>query len=310
MVSLVVLSLLATGCKGSKDVDSPVTPIQQHNSASLKQEDALRVLTQELSKKLEYTLYFLQEVKLGDSTIYAFQRSKDNGETTTIDFVHSKTGRVYYDSLELLLDEFNNTEDKEPYISESYINRNIYFIEMKSLKNDEEVSWSTYIANDNPYPSLEEAKQAIIKVYGENHPTLSLLGKDIAEVEKITKQPPKTEIIEEGEYGNSYEVKRITLEDMEISFNYKNVATDILLQGSQEILGVKIGDTFDEIIEVLGLPDRLGQDEELEQEDPESDGKVENGYTMHYNFGEFSIEFYAESKESPTISALLLLKKH
>lgn len=288
-------------------MDSPVTPIQQHNGASLKQEDALRVLTQELSKKLEYTLYFLQEAKLGDSTIYAFQRIKDNGETTTIDFVHSKTGKVYYNSLELLLDEFNNIEDKEKYITESYINRNIYFIEMKSLKSDDEMSWSTYIANDNPYPSLEEAKKAVVKVYGENHPTLSLLGKDIAEVEKITKQLPQTEKIE-GEYGNSYEVKRITLEDMEIIFNYKNIATEIHLRGTQEILGVKIGDTFDEIIEVLGLPDRLGQDEKLEQNN--ADGEIESDYTMNYNFGEFSIEFYAESKETPTFSALLLLKKH
>lgn len=302
--------MLVTGCKGSKDVDSPVTPIQQHNGASLNQEDALRVLTQELSKKLEYTLYFLQEAKLGDSTIYAFQRIKDNGETTTIDFVHSKTGKVYYDSLELLLDEFNNTEDKDQYIAEKYINRNIYYIEMKPLKDidDNEITWGTYIANENPYPTLEEAKQAIIKVLGENHPTLSLLGKELAEVEKITKQRAETEVLE-GEYGNSYEVTKIYLDDMVIHFNYKNIATNILLQGSQEILGVKIGDTFDEIIEVLGLPDCLGKDNESKPEEEESDANNVNGYTMHYNFGEFSIEFYAEGKESPTTSAFLLLKK-
>ncbi|NMA68085.1 MAG: hypothetical protein GX958_01520, partial [Desulfitobacterium sp.] len=170
-----------------------------------------------------------------------------------------------------------------------------------------EITWGTYIANENPYPTLEEAKQAIIKVLGENHPTLSLLGKELVEVEKITKQAPETEVLE-GEYGNSYEVTKISLEDMEIHFNYKNIATDILLKGSQEILGVKIGDTFDEIIEVLGLPDRLGKDLDWEQK-PESEANSEDGYTMYYNFGEFSIEFHAEGKEEPTTSALLLLKK-
>ena len=263
---LIGISMLLTGCGGSKDVDVPVETTQPNHSSTLSQEEALRILYQELLARTEHTVAFLKEAKVGDHTIYAFQHMV-NGGTPTVDFVHSKTGKVYYDSVELLLDIFNNSENKDQYKVEKYINKDIYYVEMKSVNDtDKTTTWSTYIFNENAYISLEKAKKAVVKAYAENHPTLSLLGKPLEEIAKITKVEPQALPVE-TETGELAEATEISFDNVTILFNNEDIATEIFLEGQQEILGVKIGESFPEISEKLGMPDNFGQDEEFEDED-------------------------------------------
>lgn len=290
---LIGISMLLTGCGGSKDVDVPVETTQPNHSSTLSQEEALRILYQELLARTEHTVAFLKEAKVGDHTIYAFQHMV-NGGTPTVDFVHSKTGKVYYDSVELLLDIFNNSENKDQYKVEKYINKDIYYVEMKSVNDtDKTTTWSTYIFNENAYISLEKAKKAVVKAYAENHPTLSLLGKPLEEIAKITKVEPQTLPVE-TETGELAEATEISFDNVTILFNNEDIATEIFLEGQQEILGVKIGESFPEISEKLGMPDNFGQDEEFE-----------DVYTMRYQFEGFQIEFYGESKDGNTLNALI-----
>lgn len=293
IATLIGISILFTGCSGSKDVDSPVGATSPtHSSSSLSQEEALRVLYQELLAKTEHTVAFHKEAKVGNHTIYAFQHMI-NGGTPTIDFVHSKTGEVYYDSVELLLDIFINSESKEQYKAENYINKDIYFLEMKSVNDQEETTWSTYVFNEDAYLSLEEAKKAVVKVYAENHPTLSLLGKPLEEVEQITKLESR-KVPVETEEGEPAVATEINFDNVMILFNNEDIASEIFLEGQQEILGVKIGNTFNEISEKLGMPDNFGQDSEFE-----------DIFTMLYLFEGFQLEFYGENKDANTVSALI-----
>ncbi|MEL1134985.1 hypothetical protein AAC978_07350 [Desulfitobacterium sp. THU1] len=291
---LIGITMLVTGCGGSKDVDSPVGGNSPTLSASaLSQEEAMRVLSQELLTKTEYTVAFLREAKVGEHTIYAFQHMV-NGGAPVIDFVHSKTGKVYYDSVELLVDLFNKTEVKDPYKVENYINKDIYYIKMKSVNDPEQMTWGTYIVNENAYPDIDQAKKGVVKAYAENHPTLSLLGKPLAEVEKITKQESKKVPVIDPELPKDTFATEIVFENIMILFNNEDIASEIFLEGQQEILGVKITDTFDEISAKLGMPDSFSQDPEFT-----------DIYTMRYQFNGFQIEFYGESKEANTVSALI-----
>ncbi|WP_019849226.1 hypothetical protein [Desulfitobacterium sp. PCE1] len=292
LATLIGITMLLTGCGGSKGVDSPIGATSPTHSSTLSQEEALRVLYQELLAKTEHTVAFLKEAKVGDQTIYAFQHMV-NGRAPVVDFVHSKTGKVYYDSVELLLDIFINSEDKEPYKVASYINKDIYYLEMKSVNDPEPTTWSTYVFNEDAYTSAEEAKKAVVKVYAENHPTLSLLGKPLAEVEKITKiESQKVPV--ETEEGGAAEATQINLDNTLILFNNEAISSEIFLEGQQEILGVKIGEPFNEVSDKLGMPDSFGQDSEF--------GDI---YTMRYLFDGFQIEFYGEDKDANTISALI-----
>lgn len=292
LATLIGISIILTGCNGSKDVDSPIGATSPTHSSTLSQEEALRVLYQELLAKTEHTVAFLKEAKVGNHTIYAFQHMV-NGRAPTIAFVHSKTGKVYYDSVELLLDIFINSEDKEPYKAANYINKDIYYLEMKSVNDPEPTTWSTYVFNEDAYTSAEAAKKAVVKVYAENHPTLSLLGKPLAEVEKITKvESLKAPVETKG--GETAEVTQISLDNILILFDEDSISSEIFLEGQQEILGVKIGEPFNEISDKLGMPDSFGQDPEFE-----------NIYTMRYLFDGFQIEFYGENKDANTVSALI-----
>lgn len=292
VATLIGISILLTGCGGSRDVVSPVEPTPTHSFSPLSQEEALRVLYQELLAKTEHTVAFHKEARVGNHTIYAFKHMV-NGGTPTIDFVHSKTGKVYYNSVDLFLDIFINSENKEQYKAENYINKDIYFLEMKSVNDQEKTTWSTYVFNEDAYLSLEEAKKAVVKVYAENHPTLSLLGKPLQEVEKITKLESQ-KVPVETEEGEPTVATEIIFENVIVLFNNDDIASEIFLEGQQEILGVKIGNTFNEISEKLGMPDSFGQDIEFE-----------DIYTMVYLFDSFQIEFYGENKDANTVSALI-----
>jgi len=286
-------ALLFSGCGRSIDVDGPVEPTPNYSS-TLSPEEALRILYQELLARTEHTVAFLTEARVGPHTIYAFQHMI-NGSAPTIDFVHSKTGKVYYDSVELLLDIFINSEDKEQYKAAKYINKDIYFIQMQSVNSPEPLSWSIYIFNDNAYLSMEEAKKAVVKAYVENHPTLSLLGKPLEEVEKITKVEAQSVAVN-AEGDQSRDIPQITLDNIEIYFTDGTRATELYLGEQQEVLGVKIGETFNEISDKLGMPDSFGPDE-----------KDENTYTMRYIFESFKVEFYGNDKDGETLKALVQL---
>jgi hypothetical protein len=132
LVLLIVLAMLLTACGGSNGVSSEKQVLSEEQA----QEVLLAKLDAENSS--DFTVYLLREASLGEAIIYAFERVGNNGGAATVDFVHSETGEVYFNSHELLLDEFKKSEAQDQYKNEKYIDSDIYYLSMKSINDPEE----------------------------------------------------------------------------------------------------------------------------------------------------------------------------
>lgn len=299
LILLIAFAMLLTGCGGQNAEQTSAGANPDPNVSAqvqvLSEEEAREALLAELGgDSSEFTVGLLREAKLGESTVYAFQRVGNEGGAATVDFVHSETGKVYLNSNDLLLDEFKQSESQEEYKKEKYIDGDIYYIAMKSINDPEEITWDAYIVDNAVYSDLDAAKEAVVANHVLNHPVLSLFGKFIDEVADITGQSlDPAEVVDVDGFEN-WIVNRITYNGAQIFFDNDEIASEIFIDGQQEFLGVQIGNTFDEISAVLGLPESISQDPYFD-----------DVQTMTYIFDDFTVEFYAESRDAKTASALV-----
>ncbi|NMA67973.1 MAG: hypothetical protein GX958_00935 [Desulfitobacterium sp.] len=296
---LIALAMVLTGCGGENAKETSGSANSDSNVSAevevLSVEEAEEALIAELGgESLEFMVGLLREAKLGDATVYVFDRVGTNGGASTVDFVHSETGKVYFDSNDLLLDEFKKSKAKEEYLKEKYIDGNIYYISMKSINDPEEITWDAYIVNNAAYSDLDAAKGAVISEHLANHPILGLFGKFIDDVVEVTGQGLDPAEVVDVDGMENWIVNRITYNGAQIFFDDEENATEIFIDEQVEFLGVQIGYTFDEISAVLGLPESISEDPYFE-----------DVYTMTYVFDDIAIDFYAESRDGKTASALV-----
>ncbi len=294
MACILFLSIVGCGASNLETSDLPdeksVIEIQDHSQA-------LEVLLQEFkdtSDTNEYKVSLLREAELGQMRVYAFERVGLNGGAANTFFVTSQ-GQVFDNSSDLLLTHFQKSADKKQYSDGRYLNTDLYCVEMVSVNDPEVITWSSYIVNEKAYSDLDKALGAVVTDFIANDPLLSLLGKDLPYVEKATGQKAQKIVISDLDGIEDMTSEEIIYKGAKISFFTGNTASDIFYQDGQELLGVKIGDKFTEIMSVLGSPETLIPDPYFA-----------DVYTMTYNlFGQLHIEFYAESEEGPTVSALV-----
>jgi hypothetical protein len=300
LILLLAFAVLLTGCGGQTAGESSagVKPesAQNANNGVLSEEEAKQALLTELDAEdsSEFTVGLLREAELGEAKVYAFELVGKSGGAGTVYFVHSESGKVYPNSNELLLDKFKESEDKEQYKKEKYIDADIYYLAMKSINDPEELTWEAYIVADAAYSDLAAAKKAVVANHVQNHPVLSLLGKHIDEIVAATGLDPQIAEVEDIEGVENYTIHEINFEDALVFFDNEDIASQIFIEGQREFLGVQLGNTFDQISEVLGLPESISEDPFFE-----------DVHTMRYVFDDFTLEFYAESREAPTASAMV-----
>ncbi|NLB89134.1 MAG: hypothetical protein GX790_07920, partial [Syntrophomonadaceae bacterium] len=226
--------------------------------------------------------------------VYAYERVGLKGGASSVYFVDSR-GKVYNNSTDLLVDFFKKSGNKEQFDDGKYLDIDMYYVEMKSINDPEVITWYAHIVNDVGYTDIDATLEAVVKTYVENDPLLSLLGKDVAYAEKATGQKAEEIIIPDVDGIEDIVGKEINYNGARISFMDGNTATSIFYPAGQELLGVKIGDTFEEIIDVLGIPLTSGPDPYFD-----------DVWTMYYDFfGIIDVEFYAQDQHGNTVSALV-----
>jgi hypothetical protein len=299
-----VLLLTITGC-GNNSAAEKENQRQNKNekqsetvakAQTVDKGQALEILADELedsSDNSDYDVHLLREAKIGDELVYAFERVGLNGGAASVYFVDSQ-GTVYNDVINLLVDYFKTCPTEQYYDCE-YLNTDIYLVEMKSINDSEVITWETYIVNGKGYPDLDSATKGLVTDYVENDPILSLLGKDVQYIEKATGQKAQNVTIPDVDGIEDFAGTELIYNGVTITFFGGNKATDIFFPAGTQLLGVTIGDTFEQIISVLGIPLTI-----------EPDPYFNDIEKMKYVFDDnFLVEFYAESTEGPTASALV-----
>ncbi|MGR6835958.1 hypothetical protein [Syntrophomonas erecta] len=257
---------------------------------------ALKILTDKLevsTDNSDYDVHLLREAKIGDALVYVFERVGLNGGAASVYFVDNQ-GTVYNDAVDLLVDYFK-TCPSEQYYDGQYLNTDMYLLAMKSINDPEVITWETYIVNGKGYPDLDSAIKGLVADYIKNDKILSLLGKDVQYIEKATGQKAQNVTIADVDGVEDFAGTELIYNGVTITFFGGNKATDIFYPAGTKLLGVTIGDTFEQIMSVLGTPLTL-----------EPAPYFSDIYRMKYVFdGNLSVEFYAESSEGKTASALV-----
>lgn len=303
LVVMCVLFLSVVGCGSNSDNEQvagnlPNDSVTEEvtNEEKVQDEDqAMQILMDELeiSPESDSKVNLLREAMLGDEIIYAYERVGLKGGASSVYFVDSK-GRVYNNSTDLLVDFFKKS-NKEQYDDGKYLGIDMYYVQMKSINDPEVITWEAHIVNNVGYSDIDSALRAVVNTYVENDPLLSLLGKDVSYAEKATGQKAEEVIIPDVDGIEDMVSKEINYNGTKISFMNDKAATSIFYSEGQELLGAKIGDTFDEIIEVLGTPLTVGPDPYFD-----------DVWTMTYDFfGIIYVEFYAMDQSGNTLSAIV-----
>lgn len=303
LVVMCVLFLFVVGCGTSSDDEQvasnlPTDSVTEEVTEEKVQDEnqAMQILMDELeiSPESDSKVYLLREAMLGDELIYAYERVGLKGGASHVYFVDSK-GNVYNNSTDLLVDFFKKSSNKEQYADGKYLGIDMYYVEMKSINDPEVITWDAHIVNGVGYSDVDSALRAVAETYVEKDPLLSLLGKDVAYVEKATGQKAEDVTIYDVDEIEDMVGKEINYNGAKISFITGNTATSIFYPEGQELLGVKIGDTFGEIIDVLGIPLTTGPDPYFD-----------DIWTMTYEFfGVIHVEFYALDQHGNTVSAIV-----
>ena len=235
VLAIIMLALLLAGCSSTKqaEIDTP--------------EAALELLVQELDvNESESHIYPLREAMLDHELIYVFEIvAKEKGAAAEA-FVHSKTGQVYSTSEQLFLDHLENSS-KDQYIAENYLGAGIYYLEMLSINDPEQLQWDTYVVNKHGYTSLEDAKLAVVRDCIDNDPVLSLLSKDVGEIEKITGEKATKITVADVDQVEDFTSLQLTYQGAEIYFFNRKTADQIFFKEGQELLSVKLSDTFEKL---------------------------------------------------------------
>lgn len=264
--------------------------------ASVDEDQALKIVENELgaSSDADSKVYLLREAKLGDELIYVFERVSRGGGAASLYFVNSQ-GTVFNNVEDLMLDHFTACNNKEQYDDGEYLNVDMYLVKMQSINDPEVMTWETHVVDGQAYSDVDAAVKAAVSCYVANDPLLSLLGKDVQAVEKATGQKVQQVVIPDVDGIEDMIGNELVYKGARISFFLGDTVTDIFYPAGTELLEVAIGDTFEEIIEVLGIPLTI-----------EPDPYFEDIWKMTYEFEDnFYVEFYAESDKGPTVSALV-----
>ncbi|NLZ93241.1 MAG: hypothetical protein GX922_04380 [Firmicutes bacterium] len=284
ILTIVVLTILLTGCSSIKhtEIDTP--------------EAARELVVEELEiNESESYINLLREVMLDNELVYVFEIVAKERGAAALAFVRSNTGQVYSNSEKLFLDHLE-TSSKDQYIAENYLGADIYYLEMHSTDDPEQIQWYTYVVNKDGYTNIEDAKQAIVKDYIDNDPLLSLLGKEVDEIENITGEKAAEITVADVDEIEDITSLQLAYEGVEIYFFNRKIADQIFFKEGQKLLGVNVSDTFDQIKAILGEPESCGPDPYFP-----------DVYTMTYYFDNICVEFYAKSLNGKTVSALAKL---
>ncbi len=302
--------LTVVGCRGNEPKDE----LKDNANQSLNQEaqqlepdnqmagvdeyQALKIVENELgaSSDADSKVYLLREAKLGDELIYVFERVSSGGRGAASLYFVNRQGTVYHQVEDLMLDYFTACNNKEQYDDGKYLNVDIYLVKMQSINDPEVITWETYIVDGKAYPDVDSAAtKGAVACYAANDPLLSLLGKDVQAVEKATGQKAQQVVIPDVDGIEDMDGTELVYKGARLSFFPGDTMTDISYPAGTKLLEVTIGDTFEDIIEVLGIPLTI-----------EPDPYFDDIWKMTYEFEDnFYVEFYAESDKGPTVSALV-----
>lgn len=204
------------------------------------------------------------------------------------------TGAVYNDyRLYGILEEFNL--DSLNY--ENIFDRKLYSLTIEYNAYAEPYTRHTYIdgTTNKSYYDLDSARQEIMEELLNDHPLLSLAGKDSSSIQSITGQPVQRVTREmHDDLGDSFDVELTLIEYHNATIYFENDGSFnmIALGKEADLLGAKPGMTFSEIKKILGVPDHEGQ--------------LASGwddYTLLYRFGNKEITFFADTANGPTTGA-------
>jgi hypothetical protein len=311
LAMIIAMMLMVVGCGSNEAEDKSMNDSNQSLSREEQQSDtdgqmpalnedqAIEIVESQLaassSDDAESKVHLLREAKLGDELIYVFERISTGGRgAASLYFVNSQ-GTVYNKVEDLMLEHFAACDNKEQYDDGKYLNVDMYLVKMQSINDPEVMTWETHIVDGKAYTDVDAAVRAAVSCYAANDPLLSLLGKDVQAVEKATGQRAQQVVIPDVDGIEDMVGTELVYKGARLSFFPGDTMTDISYPAGTKLLEVTIGDTFEDIIEVLGIPLTI-----------EPDPYFEDIWKMTYEFEDnFYVEFYAESDKGPTVSALV-----